>query len=188
MVALNNTSYAPSQARCVYVTVYPPVDTGLSPLYNWPNKNPSDVLDYWLDLSQVMLDAGCVLIQADAFVVSATGPDALTCCTCSSSGASGASSGSSGAAWFDQDLPLNVLDVAWNNYYIRVNLADGQNDYSYVVQVVGTRNDGTQQSWQIGIYVDSLLTIAVPAAGDVLTQWGSVLTIGPYSLPNGLIS
>ena len=156
MAALNNTSYPVAQARLVVIPVYPPVDNGYLPLYNWADKNTLSDLDYWLDVSSVMIDADTVLIQADANI---TNGDAL----------------------------LNVADVAWSDYYIRITLSGGTTATDYIVQVTGTREDGLQEFWEIGIYVETLATIPVVDPGSVLTLNGAVITIGPYSLPDGTI-
>jgi hypothetical protein len=39
------------------------------PVLRWPNKNSQDTIDYWLDLSQVMIDANTTILQASADVI-----------------------------------------------------------------------------------------------------------------------
>lgn len=153
MAAISNTSYIP-QARLVVIPVYPPIDNGTTPLYNWPAKNTLDNLDFWIDASAIMIDTDTVLIQADANVTTGDGL-------------------------------LNVADVSWSDFYIRVLLTAGTTDTSYVIAVTATREDGSQEIWEIGVYVENLATIPVVDPGSVLTLNGAVITIGPYSLPCG---
>lgn len=154
MAALSNTSFLPAQARMVAITVYPPVENGLTPAFNWPNKNTSDTLDYWLDLTQIMMDSDTTIIQASADVVSG-------------------------------DTYMSVANTQWSDVYVAVSLSGGTVAQSYVVAVQITRMDGYQETFEIGIYVESLSTLGNPNVGNVLILNGSVITIGSYSLPDG---
>jgi len=154
MAALSNTGFLPAQARTIIATVYPPVVDGSNLTYNWPNKNVNSTLDYWFDLTQIMVDAGTTIIQASAEVISG-------------------------------DFDLQVVDTAWSDVYVRVILSAGNPSVDYVIALTVVREDGNIDTYEIGLYTESLSQVTSQSSGPFITLNGILVSIGPYVLPDG---
>jgi hypothetical protein len=83
------------------------------------------------------------------------------------------------------DFGLEVIDTAWSDMYVRVLLSGGTPAVTSTVNVLIVDSNGTQQSWQIGIYTEDLAAVQYPQSGPYLTLNGIPLSIGQLLIPDG---